>query len=120
MDGIVRWLYRNAGILPPEPKVFEGVDPQILVYAIMMRGLVALKGTYARVPDAAPRQGLLFGGVPVKYAAIDAMQLVMQRSLWLAEGGWYDRSINSDGLMYQEFARKYRVLAVPLVLGEHW
>jgi hypothetical protein len=45
---------------------------------------------------------------------------VMQRTLWLAEGGWHLRSIDSDGLMYPEFAKKYRVLAVPAVLGEHW
>jgi hypothetical protein len=58
--------------------------------------------------------------VPVEYGRIDAMQLVMQRALWLAEGGWHDRSMNSDGMMYPVFARKYRVLAVPAVLGEHW
>lgn len=95
-------------------------DPQILIYGVVMRGMLAMTNGKARASDAASRQGAIYGGVPVQRGLIDAMQLVMRRDLWLAEGGWHDRSIASDGLMYPEFARKYRVLAVPVVLGEHW
>ncbi|CAN1571720.1 Glyco_tranf_GTA_type domain containing protein [Paracoccaceae bacterium] len=120
MKGIAAWLDRLWDTRIPAPQVFESSDPQILVYGIVMRGEVALNGVMTRIRGAAGRQGVIFGGVPVRYGSTDAMQLVMRRDLWLAEGGWHDRSMDSDGLMYPEFARKYRVLAVPAVLGEHW
>lgn len=120
LKNLASWLSKRLEINLLPPQVFESSDPQILVYGIVMRGMVAMKNRQIRVHDVAQRQGVILGGVPVLYSRIDAMQLVMQRALWLAEGGWYDRSKDSDGLMYPEFARKYRVLAVPAVLGEHW
>lgn len=120
VQSLAKWLDRRWGTNLTAGQVIESADPQILVYGIVMRGMIAMKGTYTRVPDVADRQGLIFGGVPVRYGATDAMQLVMRRELWLAEGGWHDRSVDSDGLMYSSFAQKYRVLAVPEVLGEHW
>ena len=120
LKGMARWLDRHWDTNPPALQVLESSDPEILVYGIIMRGMVALKGSQTRVPDVAKRQGVVYGGVPVKLGGTDAMQLVMRRDLWLAEGGWHDRSMNSDGLMYPEFAMKYRVLAVPALLGEHW
>lgn len=120
VKGLAKWLDRKFGTLLLPPEVFEHSQPQILVYGVVMRGQVALKNSQLRVSRAADRQGTVLGGVPVEYGRIDAMQLVMQRALWLAEGGWHDRSMNSDGMMYPVFARKYRVLAVPAVLGEHW
>lgn len=117
---LVRWLEERWGVKLSETRVFESSDPQILVYGIVMRGLVAMKRHHARVLETVHRQGVIFGGVPVQYGSTDAMQLVMRRELWLAEGGWHDRAMDSDGLMYPEFARKYRVLPVPHVLGEHW
>lgn len=122
----LRWLkglldrYLDPPIPEPEPEVVKSSDPQILIYGIVMRGMVPIWLNQMRVRDAAVRQGVVFGGIPVQHSGIDAMQLVMQRSLWLAEGGWYDRREDSDGMMYPLFAKKYRVLAVPAVLGEHW
>ena len=49
-----------------------------------------------------------------------AMQFVMRRDLWLAEGGWRNHAAGSDGVLYQGFARKYHIRSVPAVLGEHW
>jgi glycosyltransferase involved in cell wall biosynthesis len=120
MKGLVSWLDRNWETGFKEPEVFKSSDPQILVYGVVMRGTIAMRGYKTRHPPAAARQGVILSGVPVKYGMVDAMQLVMRRELWLAEGGWHDRSMNSDGLMYERFARRYRVLAVPAVLGEHW
>ncbi len=117
---IARVLDRYWGAPLPKVELLQSTEPQILVYAVVMRGVVALKDRRVRVPNVAARQGIVLGGIPVKLQEIDAMQLVMRRDLWLAEGGWHDRSICSDGVLYQEFARKYRVLAVPAVLGEHW
>jgi hypothetical protein len=120
MRRIARWLDRRWDNESPALQVLESSDPQILVYGVVMRGMVAINSGWIRVAKSAERQGVVLGGVPVRSGGTDAMQLVMRRDLWLAEGGWHDRSMNSDGLMYQEFARKYRVLAVPSVLGEHW
>jgi hypothetical protein len=54
------------------------------------------------------------------YQNIDAMQLVMKRSLWLAEGGWHDKREDGDGRMYEAFAKKYGYRTVGPVLGEHF
>jgi hypothetical protein len=48
------------------------------------------------------------------------MQFVMQRKLWLAEGGWKSKEMISDSAMYEEFATKYAVHQVTRILGEHW
>lgn len=115
-----RWLDKTL-----DPRSKRGVqlsvdDPQILVYGIIMRGELAMQAGKIRVTEVADRQGVILGGVPVKYYGTDAMQLVMLRALWLAEGGWHDRRMDSDGFMYPQFAKKYRVLSVPAILGEHW
>lgn len=117
---LAKWLDRRAKTDLTAFRTFASPEPQIMIYGIIMRGLVAMRGDYKRVRAVAERQGVIFGGVPVKYGATDAMQLVMRRELWLAEGGWHDRSMDSDGKMYPEFARKYSVLPVPVILGEHW
>lgn len=117
---LARWLDKRLKTGLQERQVHVHPDPQVLVYGVVMRGAVAAGTGYTRVREVAARQGIVFGGVPVRFGRIDAMQLVMQRALWLAEGGWHDRAMDSDGRMYPDFARKYRVLAVPDVLGEHW
>lgn len=63
--------------------------------------------------------GLTLSGIPPVHGLIDCMQLVMKRSLWLAEGGWTDRRPEGDGRMYEKFAAKYGHRCVPKVLGEH-
>lgn len=93
---------------------------EILIYAVLMRGLVPAGRGYRRFPELAETQGLLFGGVPVEHGQIDLMQFVMRRDLWLQHGGWHDRHEEGDGRMYVRLARKYAVTAVPEVLGEHW
>jgi hypothetical protein len=67
-----------------------------------------------------PEWALLLTGNPPRMGYIDAMQLVMRRELWLAEGGWYDKSNCGDGLMYQKFSAKYGYRSIEHVLGEHF
>jgi hypothetical protein len=62
---------------------------------------------------------ILTGNPPILFN-IDAMQLVMKRSLWLDEGGWTDKSHSGDGRMYERFAAKYGYRTVGPVLGEHF
>lgn len=115
-----RWLDKHWDTNLQEKPLTKGISPQILIYPVVMRGVIASGASCKRVPEVADRQGTVLAGIPVEHGAIDAMQLVMRRDLWLAEGGWHDRCETSDGMMYPGFARKYRVLAVPQVLGEHW
>lgn len=93
---------------------------EILIFAVLMRGLVPAGRSYRRVPDLAGTHGLIFGGVPVEHGQIDLMQFVMRRDLWLHYGGWHDRHEEGDGRMYVQLARKHAVTAIPEVLGEHW
>jgi hypothetical protein len=117
---LARLVDRHFSPTGESGRVLQAGRPQALVYAIVLRGMVPLGQVAVRVPDLAQRQGIVLGGFPVQYGKIDAMQMVLRRDLWLAEGGWHNRSMNSDGELYPVFARKYRVLPVPVVLGEHW
>jgi hypothetical protein len=95
-------------------------EKQILIFGILMRGLVATTKGYQRFPEMAHDNALIFGGIPVKFGQIDAMQFVMRKDLWLEVGGWYDRREESDGYMFEKLAKRFVVTAVPEILGEHW
>jgi hypothetical protein len=48
------------------------------------------------------------------------MQFVMRRVLWIKEGGWHIKYAQAaDGLLFQEFVRKYGVRYVVGPLAEH-
>ncbi|WP_099827235.1 glycosyltransferase [Oceaniglobus indicus] len=93
---------------------------QIVIFAILLRGVLPSGGKYMRLPETAKDHALVMGGVPVRPGFIDAMQLVMRRDLWLEQGGWSDKRSESDGVMYRRFALTYDVLVLPEILGEHW
>ncbi len=101
-------------------KFYPATNHEILIYAVLMRGLVPAGFNYLRDRELAKTQALLFGGIPVVHGQIDLMQFVMRRDLWLKYGGWYDRHEESDGRMYERFAKIHAVTAIPEVLGEHW
>ncbi|MEY4697709.1 MAG: hypothetical protein RIT14_2137 [Pseudomonadota bacterium] len=109
---------RRHAILPRP--VEECAEKQVLIYAVLMRGLRPCGTRALRSRDAADRYAMIYSGFPTRRMQIDAMQLVMRRDLWLAEGGWYDRRHDADGRMYEDFAQRYAVLSIPQVLGEHW
>lgn len=91
----------------------------IILFSILLRGAI-------RFGDAIfwtlknPENFLILTGNPPRNGYIDAMQLVMKRSLWLQEGGWKDRTVDSDGRMYAQFAMKYGYRSVEKILGEHY
>lgn len=95
----------------------------IIIFPIKMLGLQRINGTVVQFKGQpgvrAPFYEIMTGNPPV-YQNIDAMQLVMKRSLWLAEGGWRDKSAEGDGRMYEAFAKKYGYRTVGPVLGEHF
>jgi hypothetical protein len=91
----------------------------IIIFPVVMHDHVRFMYNVMRLPPASGRSLILTGNPPIP-GNIDCMQLVMKRSLWLAEGSWYDKSKESDSLMYQLFAPKYGYRTVGQVLGEHF
>lgn len=110
--------------LPREPeKPRFRKEKRIVVFPIMLKGRVQLGRRLIRLETDDPRYGKhqsVLGGVPVRRGRVDAMQLVMQRRLWLEAGGWTDMRWDGDGRQYQKFARKHGVAYLPKILGEHW
>ena len=103
-----------------DPRTGKGADSNnIIIFSVLMRGMQRLGNHIMRSPEN-PQYTMLMTGNPPMLCFIDAMQLVMRRDLWLAEGGWYDRTHDGDGLMYQQFAAKYGYRAIDTVLGEHY
>ncbi len=104
----------------PAPKAEMRDNPQVLVFAILMRGR-RFNGRVGFWRDRdGTHTGLIVTGVPPQSGFIDCMQLVARRDLWLHVGGWYDRSEESDGRIYQQMIADHGARYVPAVLGEHW
>jgi glycosyltransferase involved in cell wall biosynthesis len=67
-----------------------------------------------------PDYKMIFNGDPCVFGNIDCLQLVMKRELWLAYGGWYDKRMFGDGVMYERFVSEHGARYLSSVLGEHW
>jgi glycosyltransferase involved in cell wall biosynthesis len=89
----------------------------MILFPIILAGRQAFRGHLFRVPGA--EFYVYLTGHPPKFGNIDCMQLVIKREIWLREGGWYDKSRNSDSFMYEKFCEKYGYRTVGPVLGEH-
>jgi hypothetical protein len=63
-------------------------------------------------------QFILTGSPAIKHN-IDCMQLVMKKDIWVKEGGWKDKTEQSDGNMYPYFVKKYGARYCYDILGEH-
>jgi hypothetical protein len=123
------YLYPNAleeiaREIDRQPRLFgsndEVKDPNnIVIFPILYRGWQVNSGVQYLRKDH-PEFFTIFTGIPPAPGNIDSMQLVMRRDLWLAEGGYYDKSPNGDGIMYQKFAEKYGYRTVSMPLGEHF
>ena len=106
-----------------KPMIENGINrnsPDIIIYPIIMRGMTYHYDQYVRYRSKAGEIGMVYTGIPPRKNNIDCMQLVMKRTLWLEQGGWYLKSAESDGVMYSEFVKKYGMRVVDHVLGEHW
>jgi hypothetical protein len=118
LEEIDRELQRPPRIINTNTGLAMDTD-HIVVFPIIMRGMQKIYDFLVRDRDH-PEWFIILTGNPPRPSQIDAMQLVMKRTLWLAEGGWYDRSRDGDGQMYTKFALKYGYRAVGPVLGEHY
>jgi hypothetical protein len=102
----------------PSPELAE--NPDILIFAVLMRGMnFSGRGPIWRNPADASRL-LIYTGIPPVPGLIDCMQLVATRAVWQSIGGWYDRSEASDGEIYAKLVRERGARFVPAILGEHW
>ena len=109
----------RAPVTPvPQPEYAE--NPEILIYAILMRGMVCngRKGPWRNRYDTS--RYLIYTGMPPILGAIDCMQVVISRRIWLEMGGWYDKAEVSDGRMYSKLIAERGARYIPEVLGEHW
>lgn len=91
----------------------------IIIFPILMWNLVKFRDRAFQIKRA-PEFYVILTGVPPVMENIDCMQFVMKRSLWIAEGGWHDKSKYSDGILFPAFAAKYGHRCVGPVLGEHF
>jgi len=92
----------------------------ILIFCLYMMGVVFCDGGFSRRPGQEQDYSIILTGMPTKFRNIDCMQLVMKRQKWLEVGGWYDKSRNSDGIMYPEFTQQFGARYIAELLGEHW
>jgi len=92
----------------------------ILIFCLYMMGVVFCNGGFSRRPGQEEDYSIILTGMPTKFRNIDCMQLVMKRQLWVDAGGWYDKSRNSDGIMYPKFVEKFGARYISELLGEHW
>ena len=120
VKSIARRSDKILGTSLQKVSVSSGVVENILVYPILMRGVFPFRNKWVRVKEKAADGAVVLSGIPVRYANVNLMQVVLRRKVWLAEGGWHDKRENSDGHMYERFAKKYNVLAITQILGEHW
>jgi hypothetical protein len=116
LEQIAAEIARPPRVAKPDGTPLDSND--IIIFPVKMFGLIRVWPHVAQYKGLADWFEILNGNPPV-LQNIDCMQLVMKRRLWLDEGGWYDKSELSDGLMYQKFADKYGYRTVGGVLGEH-
>lgn len=91
----------------------------LLIFPIVMHDHVIFHNKFMFVGHGSGAK-LIMTGNPPEHNLIDCMQLVMKRDIWLAEGGWSDKSRDSDAKLYKKFTRKYGYRGVGAVLGEHF
>lgn len=116
LESIYKESLREPRVFNEEGKCLDNND--IIIFPIIMRGLQIAHKRLCRFEDTSIYT--ILTGVPVRQHNIDCMQLVMKRELWLAEGGWSDKSHDGDGIMYERFAATYGYRTVQDVIGEHW
>jgi hypothetical protein len=109
---------RRPARYPETPDVHRLDENNIIIFPIKMYGLNRVFGRYTAQVRSDEFYEILTGNPPARLN-IDTMQLVMRRDLWIAEGGWHDKSFDSDGKMYPEFCKKYGYRIVGPILGEH-
>lgn len=104
----------------PGPNEQMTENPDILIFGILMRGM-SYSGRGALYRNTGwTNSVLIYTGIPAIVGLIDCLQLVAKTTIWREIGGWYDRSLTSDGEIYSRLVAERGARYVPAVLGEHW
>ena len=102
------------------PDVLEGIstlDDDIIICPIILEGTIRTSEGMLRTLH--PEHKVLMDAYPPVHQNIDAMQFVMKTDLWRKFGGWYDKSEQSDGLMYEQFCKKVSTRYSHHIIGIH-
>lgn len=94
-------------------------DWDALVFPIIMKGYAPRKRRITRLHEQSDKLSVVLSCVPIKVSQIDTMQFVMKKKTWLEKGGWSDLSFDSDGKLYERFAKEVAVFQIPRILAEH-
>jgi hypothetical protein len=101
----------------------ETHETSIVICPIVLEGCIRVSPPGTLITyifrDRSGGSTLILDGIPPALHTIDCMQLVAKRSIWLSEGGWYDKSENSDGVMYEKLCSKYDFLNCGTLIGVH-
>jgi len=111
----VKQDYRDS-LQTLESRISE-LEDDIIICPVLLEGTVRKSTGMYRTKN--PKDYVLLDGFPAVHQNIDAMQLVMKTNLWRKFGGWYDKSEQSDGIMYQEFCRKAEARYSHHIIGVH-
>jgi glycosyltransferase involved in cell wall biosynthesis len=93
----------------------------IVIFPIYMKGHLryGIRALYSVRDKSLINHKHIFTGDPAIRYNIDCIQLVMKKELWMEHGGWYDKSAESDGIMYEKFVNIYGARYCDKILGEH-
>ena len=93
------------------------MDSDIIICPVILDGTIRKKEGLLRTGKDGDQ--VILDGHPPIHQNIDAMQLVMKTSLWRKNGGWFDKSEQSDGLMYQKFCLENDFIYCGHIIGIH-
>lgn len=85
------------------------------ILPVMMMGM--REGGFYDIPRDYSKR-LTLKGNPAQ-GKIDLMQLVMRKDEWMKFGGWKDKTIDSDGKLYEEFCKEGHIF-VKYCIGKHY
>jgi len=98
----------------------SGEEADVLIFSVLRIG-VECDGTHFWMNARYDRRhAMLLTGRPALPQLMECMQVAVRRSLWLAQGGWYDPSPEGHAAMHCRFIGENWARCVPAVLGEHW
>lgn len=102
------------------PNILEEVsklNDDIIICPVILEGTYRKGNTLSRTHNKNDK--VILDGFPPVHQNIDAMQLIMKTSLWRKYGGWFDKSEQADGIMYQVFCEQHIPRYCGSIIGEH-
>lgn len=98
-------------------KELSKMDDDAIICPVLLEGTVRTSMGMKRTRKE--EDMVLLDGYPPVPQNIDAMQLVMKTNLWRKYGGWYNKSEQSDGHIYQWLCSRVPVKYTHNIIGVH-